>query len=82
MNFSQQIKQSNTDEWYTTKESVKLIVPILHKCEYKRILCPFDKSDSNFVKVLTEQGFNVTYGHIETGQDFLIYKIFLNMMPL
>jgi hypothetical protein len=33
-------------------------------------LCPFDKPESNFVKVLTEQGFEVTYGHIETGQDF------------
>ena len=29
MSFSQDIKQSNTDEWYTTKESVELIVPYL-----------------------------------------------------
>lgn len=36
----------------------------------KKILCPFDKAESNFVKVLTEQGFEVSYGHIETGQDF------------
>jgi hypothetical protein len=70
MNFSQQIKQSNTDEWYTTEESVKLIIPSLRMRGYKRILCPFDKPESNFVKVLTEQGFDVTYGHIETGQDF------------
>ena len=70
MNFSQQIKQSNTDEWYTTEESVKLILPSLYRGGYKRILCPFDKPESNFVKVLTEQGFEVTYGHIETGQDF------------
>lgn len=27
--FSQQIKHSNTDEWYTTKDSVNLIVPYL-----------------------------------------------------
>ena len=70
MNFSQQIKQSNTDEWYTTEESVRLIVPILCEKGYKKILCPFDKSESAFVKVLTDKGFDVTYGHIETGQDF------------
>lgn len=70
MNFSQQIKQSNTDEWYTTEESVRLIIPSLRRGGYKRILCPFDKPESNFVKVLIEQGFEVTYGHIETGQDF------------
>lgn len=70
MNFSQQIKQSNTDEWYTTEESVKLIIPSLYRGGYRRILCPFDKPESNFVKVLTERGFEVTYGHIETGQDF------------
>lgn len=76
MNFSQQIKQSNTDEWYTTEESVKLIIPSLYRGGYKRILCPFDKPESNFVKVLTEQGFEVTYGHIETGQDFFDIKDF------
>ena len=27
--FSQQIKKSNTDEWYTPAENVKLIVPYL-----------------------------------------------------
>ena len=76
MNFSQQIKQSNTDEWYTTKESVKLIIPSLLRGGYKKILCPFDKAEGNFVKVLTEQGFEVTYGHIETGQDFFQYQDF------
>lgn len=70
MNFSLQIKKSNTDEWYTDIASVNLIVPSLRDNGYKRILCPFDKPESNFVKVLTEQGFDVTYGHIETGQDF------------
>ena len=29
MNFSTQIKQSNTDEWYTPKESVDIIIPFL-----------------------------------------------------
>ena len=43
---------------------------ILYGGGYKKILCPFDKAESNFVKVLTEKGFDVTYSHIETGTDF------------
>lgn len=29
MEFSQQIKQSKTDEWYTTEDSVDMITPYL-----------------------------------------------------
>jgi hypothetical protein len=68
--FSQMIKKSNTDEWYTPIECVKVIVPYLRSRGFKKILCPFDLHESNFVKALTEKGFDVTYGHIETGQDF------------
>ena len=70
MNYSEQIKKSNTDEWYTTEDSVKLIIPYLVKRGYKKILCPFDKRESNFVKVLKENGFEITFSHIETGTDF------------
>ena len=70
MNFSEQIKHSNTDEWYTTEDSVRLIIPFLKSMGYRKILCPFDKAESNFVKVLKESGFEVIYGHIEDGQDF------------
>lgn len=76
MNFSTQIKQSNTDEWYTPENPVKLIIPYLLRGGYERILCPFDKAESNFVKVLSAKGFDVTYGHIETGQDFFKIKDF------
>jgi len=72
MEYSQQIKHSNTDEWYTTEESVRMIIPHLHRMGYKKILCPFDKPESNFVKVLTENGFDVTYSHIDTGTDFFM----------
>lgn len=68
--FSQAIKKSNTDEWYTPKENVEPIVPYLHRRGYKKILCPFDTSESEFVKVLNKEGFNVTYSHIKTGTDF------------
>lgn len=70
MNFSTQIKQANTDEWYTPAECVEIIVPYLKRGGHRKILCPFDTKDSNFVKVLTEQGFDVTYSHISTGTDF------------
>lgn len=70
MNFSLQIKQRNTDEWFTPPEAVRIIVPYLKAKRYKRILCPFDKADSEFVKVLRREGFEVTHGHIETGEDF------------
>ena len=68
--FSLIIKQSNTDEWYTPSEAVEMIVPFLNKGGYHKILCPFDKENSEFVRVLTRHGFDVTFGHIETGQDF------------
>ena len=69
-NFSLAIKHSNTDEWYTPAEAVELILPYLKRREYNKILCPFDKEQSQFVRVLMATGFEVTYGHIETGQDF------------
>ncbi len=47
-----------------------MIVPYLLRGGYKKILCPFDKAESNFVKVLKENGFEVTYSHIEDGIDF------------
>ena len=70
MNFSQAIMKSNTDEWYTPEKCVEIIVPYLLRGGYKKILCPFDKAESNFVKVLEERGFEVSYSHIETGTDF------------
>ena len=70
MEYSQMIKKANTDEWYTTENNVRLILPWLEKTDYKKILCPFDTKESNFVKVLQRGGYQVTYGHIKTGQDF------------
>lgn len=70
MNFSQQIKKSNTDEWFTMENDVSIILPYLLKNGYKKILCPFDTADSNFVKVLRREGLTVSYSHIQTGIDF------------
>ena len=53
---------------------VQMVIPLLHKKNIKNVWCPFDKADSNFVTILTNEGFNVTYGHIFTGQDFFDYE--------
>ena len=75
MGFSQQVKQSvNGDEYYTPQNAVDMIVPYVTKAGYKNIWCPFDKPESNFVKTFEGLGFNVTYGHIETGEDFFNYE--------
>lgn len=72
MNFSQQIKTSKSDEYYTPRYAVEIILPYLEKFEH--IWCPFDKKHSEFVKALQERGKKVTFGHIETGQDFFSYE--------
>lgn len=38
------------------------------------VWCPFDTKDSNYVKVLEENGFNVIHTHIFDGQDFFEQK--------
>ena len=76
MSYSQQIKQSmNGDEYYTPQNAVNMIIPyILRKYKTKTIWCPFDKADSKFVMTFKDKGFDVNYGHIETGQDFFEYQ--------
>ena len=64
-----QYKFKKNDEYYTPAYAVEPIVKYIKP--HSTIWCPFDKSDSQFVKVFQQNGFNVIYGHIETGQDFL-----------
>lgn len=65
-------KQSKKDEYYTKEYA---IIPMLkYLKEYKTIWCPFDKKESNYVKILKENGHNVIYSHIDNGQDFLYYN--------
>lgn len=74
MSFSQQVKNSiNGDEYYSPQNTVDMIIPYVIKGGYKHIWCPFDKEESNFVKTFQKLGLKVTFGHIETGQDFFEY---------
>lgn len=56
------------DEYSTPAYAV---YPIAKRLRPNTIVwCPFDMKESQFVKVLSESGFEVIYGHIDTGQDF------------
>lgn len=62
------------DEQYTPRYWVEVLIPYIQHLKDKIIWCPFDKHDSEFVNVLTENWFNVVYSHIETWQDFFEYE--------
>ena len=63
-----QYKFNKNDEYYTPAYAVYPIAKYLK--EGSTIWCPFDTIESEFVQVLTDLGFKVEYGHIETGEDF------------
>lgn len=72
--FSQQVKNViNGDEYYTLEKSVRMILPYIEKFRGKKVWCPFDTVDSNFVKILRDEGWDVVHGHIDTGENFFDY---------
>ena len=75
MNNQVYYQRGGGDEQYTPRYGVEVLLPhIQHPLKDKIIWCPFDREDSQFVKVLTENGFKVVYSHIDYGQDFLNYE--------
>lgn len=56
------------DEYLTPAYAVYPIVRRLRAGA--TVWCPFDMADSAFVRILSDCGFHVIYGHIRTGQDF------------
>lgn len=64
--------KGNNDECYTPRYGVIPIIEFLK--EGSVIWCPFDKEDSEFVKVLRERGFKVICSHIDNGQDFYKFE--------
>ena len=68
-------KKGLTDEWYTPESA---IMPILQHLPCGSIVwCPFDKEESNFVKVLRENGYTVECSHIDNeDEDFFNYEPF------
>lgn len=64
--------KGKNDECYTPEYAIYPIIKYLDKD--KIIWCPFDTEDSNFVKILKENGFKVINSHIKLGQDFYKYE--------
>lgn len=64
--------EGSNDECYTPRYGVEPLLKYIPKD--KIIWCPFDTEESEFVKLFKENGFNVVYSHISTGQDFYIYE--------
>ena len=54
--------KGSNDECYTPRYVVKELMPYLPKD--KVFWCPFDTEESEFVKVLSEEGFQVVNSHI------------------
>ena len=63
-----QYKFNKNDEYYTPSYAIYPIIKYLKP--NSKIWCPFDTEESEFVKVFKKEGFDVIYGHINTGQDF------------
>lgn len=61
------------DELFTPPILVKPIIPYAKK--FKRVWCPFDTEESEFVGLLLAAGLEVVYSHIWQG------KCFFNYMP-
>ena len=68
-------RTEESDEWLTPRYAVEPLVKYLKAKNYKNILCPFDKVDSWYVRVLKKNGFSVKFSHKET-KDFFEYNIF------
>ena len=63
----------NNDECYTPAYGVEPILKYIP--EGAVIWCPFDKEESEFVKLISKTN-KVVYSHIDLGQDFFNYEPF------
>jgi hypothetical protein len=60
------------DEWFTPEYA---ILPLREFVKLNSVIwCPFDKQESNYVKLLECWGHNVIYSHIDNGEDFFEYE--------
>lgn len=61
---------SGNDSFYTPPYAIKPIQKYLDENpKFRKIWCPFDTEESNFVKMLS-QNHEVLYSHIDMGMDF------------
>ena len=53
---------SGNDEFYTPRYAIEPLIKYIKP--FSTVWCPFDTQESNFVKVLKDNNFNVIYSHI------------------
>ncbi len=65
-----------SDEVFTPPYAVKPILKYIDKGNKPcyTIWCPFDKEDSEYVRLIRKEGHKVIYSHIDDGQNFFIYE--------
>lgn len=66
--------KNKNDECYTRPYAIYPLLKYLKQFKKQIIWCPFDTQDSNFVKILRENGYNVVSSHISEGKDFFKYE--------
>ena len=66
----------DSDEYFTPEEAITPILKYIDKVNKPSytIWCPFDKEDSNFVKMIQNEGHKVIFSHIDKGQNFFYYE--------
>jgi hypothetical protein len=82
LSISEAFSKHKTDNLYTPRILIDGAFPHLSQrleaIRYNKhrkpiVLSPFDTADSEFVKKFYEEGYEVKYGHISTGEDFFTY---------
>lgn len=65
-----------SDEVYTPAYAVKPIIKYIDRGNksFYTIWCPFDKEDSEFVKLIRAAGHKVIASHIDNGENFFEYE--------
>ena len=70
------------DECYTPAYAVIPLLKYLQPFKGKKIWCPFDTAESEYVKILTAAGHKVIYSHKDDGQNFYDFDDGLFAKPL
>lgn len=61
-----------SDEVYTPSYGVAPILKYIP--ENSTVWCPFDKEDSEYVRMIKKEGHKVIYSHIDEGKNFFFYE--------
>ncbi|WP_051418392.1 hypothetical protein [Mesoplasma seiffertii] len=67
-------QRANNNEFYTPAEPIQELIKMLKIPKNKIIWCPFDTSESEFVKEFQKNGYKVIYSHLDFNQDFYLYE--------